>query len=273
MINEKVPNEKIDKKDLNKMFWRMQLFQGSWNYERMQNLAFLFCMKPVLKKIYKNSSKEEKTVAIKRHLEFFNTHPTMAAPILGISAAMEEQGRNNAGNAISSLKVGMMGPLAGLGDSIIWLTWMPICMSLGASFCSQGNPLGLILAFLMFNIVNVPLKYYGIKFGYEKGVAFLKETKNSDVIQRYTTMATILGLIIVGGLIPQMVAVKVPIVITINKVKVTIQEILDGIMPSLLPLIITFLCYRSIKKGKSSITILLLIIVAAIVLGAIGILG
>lgn len=265
--------EKLTNKDLRGIFWRMQWFQVSWNYERMQCLSFLYCLKPILKKLYKNSPKEEKVKAIKRHLEFFNTMPTLGAPILGISAAMEEKGGNEVGQAISSVKVGLMGPLAGLGDSIIWLTWMPICMSLGASFAAQGNPLGIILALLMFNAVNIPLKYYGIRFGYEKGISVLENAKDSGIIQRYTTMASILGLVIIGGLIPQMVAVNIPLTLTINEVKVVVQDVLNSIMPKIIPLIVTFICYRYLKKGKNPIIALLVIVVLAVILKIAGIIG
>lgn len=264
---------KITEKELKSVFWRMQLFQGSWNYERMQALGFLFSMKPVLKKVYKNRSKEEKAEAIKRHLEFFNTHPTLAAPILGVTSAMEEEAANEAGTAISSIKVGAMGPLAGLGDSIIWLTWMPICMSIGASFAKQGNPVGLILALVLFNVVNIPLKYWGIKLGYEKGLSFIKESKDSKVIQRFTTMATIMGLVLVGGLVPQMVNIKIPYVLQVGQVKVVFQQILDGIMPSLLAVLVTFLCFRLLKKGKNAVVILLAIIVLSILGKVLGLLG
>ena len=249
--------EKINKKDLNKMFWRLLAFQLSWNYERMQNLGYLFVMKPILKKVYKNSTKEEKIQAMKRHLEFF--------PIFGVTAAMEEQGGNNMGQAISAVKVGLMGPLAGLGDSLFWLTLSPIFKSLGASFASQGNPVFMIFPFL-FATITLITKYYGISLGYEKGTSFLNEIKNSDILKRGTTIATILGLVIVGGLIPQMVIVNISAVITVNKVKIVIQKILDGIMPSLLPLIVTLICYRMIKRKKSSVVILLSIIVLSILL-------
>lgn len=264
---------KVTKNDLKKMFWRLQLLQVSWNYERMQGIGFLYIMKPVLKRLYASADREGRTKAIKRHLEFFNTQPTLAAPIIGITAAMEERGGNEAGQAITSLKTGMMGPLAGLGDSLIWLTWMPICMSIGVSFAAQGNPLGLILALLMFNVVNIPLKYYGISFGYEKGVSFLEDIKATGIIQRFTVIATILGLVLVGGLIPQMVNINVPISFQINDVKVVVQDILDGIMPKLLPLLVTLICYFSLKRRKNTLTILFTIIIVSILGNWIGLLG
>jgi len=255
LIVQKNVETKIDKKILRSMFWRLQLFQVSWNYERMQALAYAFTMKPVLEKLYK--SKDEREVALKRHLEFFNTHATMAAPILGMTAAMEEKGGNDAGQGVSGIKVGLMGPLAGLGDSILWLTWMPIAMSIGAAFAKDGNIFGPILALVLFNLVNIPLKWYGIKIGYEKGVNFLAEAGKSGIVQRYTAMATMLGIVVIGGLIPQLVQLATPYVLKVGGTKIKFQEIFDGILPSLLPLVITIISFLLIKKGFSAIKILM----------------
>lgn len=271
-MSEIKDEKKLTKNDFRKVFWRMQAMQFSWNYERMQNLGYLYTIKPILKRIYSKSSKEERSTAMKRHLEFFNTNPIVAGPIIGVTAAMEEQGGNKLGQAISSIKVGLMGPLAGVGDSIFWLTWRPICMSIGAAFAAQGNPMGIILALLMFNVLSIPMKSYGIKYGYEKGASFFQEANKSGVIQRYTTMATILGLVLIGGLIPQMVTLKIAYIATVGKVKVDFQKQLDTILPYLLPMLFTLFCYRYLKKGKSSVILLLLIIAASIALKIIGVL-
>ncbi|MET3696678.1 PTS system IID component (Man family) [Bacillus oleivorans] len=256
------PEKSITSKDLKSMFWRLQLFQVSWNYERMQSLAYAYTMKPVLEKLYK--TKEERSEALNRHLEFFNTHPTMAAPILGINTALEEQNGNESGQGVSGIKTGLMGPLAGIGDSIIWLTWMPIVMSIGAAFAMDGNILGPILALILFNLVNIPLKWYGLKLGYNKGTNFLQEAGSTGIVQRYTTMATILGIIVIGGLIPQMVTLTTPFVLTVGDTEVKFQEIFDGILPNLLPLMVTLSSFFLIKKGKNPVVILLGTIVVCI---------
>ena len=82
--------QRITKKELNKVFWRSQLIQMSHNYERMQSLGTLYCLNPILKKLYKDKPKEEKINAMKRHLEFFNSHPVTIPFILGVTSAMEE---------------------------------------------------------------------------------------------------------------------------------------------------------------------------------------
>ena len=263
----------ITNKDLTKMFWRLNMLQSSWNYERMQALGYLYSMVPVLKKVYKDEPKEERAKACQRHLEFFNTMPTLTAPILGITAALEEKQKNEAGSAISALKVSLMGPLAGLGDGVIWLTWLPIWFSIGAAFAIDGNIFGPILAFVMFNILNQGIKFFGIRVGYKEGVKFIEKARDNRIIQRYSTMAAILGLIIVGGLIPQMVSVYIPFVLEIQGVTVAFQQVLDDIVPMLLPLLITLGVYSRIKKGVSLLKILFVILIGAIVLAAIGVLG
>lgn len=268
--NTEVNEKKIGIKTLRQMFWRLQLIQGSWNYERMQALGYLYCFKPVLKLLYKTET--ERADAMKRHLEFFNSHPTMVAPILGINAAIEEKGGEQMKAGVNGVKVGLMGPLAGVGDSILWLTWLPIAMSIGVSFAMAGNIIGPILALLLFNLVNIPLKYYGIKMGYEKGVSFLYDAEHSNVIQRYTQMALVLGLVVIGGLIPQIVKVTTPYVLAIGKTKLKFQEIFDGVLPSLLPLLVTFLCFIMIRKGVNPIKILFGIITLSILGKWVGIL-
>ena len=139
----------LTKKDRLAVAWRSTFIQGSWNYERMQNGGWAFSMIPAIKKLYK--SKEDRSLALKRHLEFFNTHPYIASPILGVTLALEEERANGVpvdDVAIQGVKVGMMGPLAGVGDPVFWFTVRPMLGALGASLAIGGNILGPILFFV-----------------------------------------------------------------------------------------------------------------------------
>ena len=123
---------KLSKRDRWDVCWRSTFIQGSWNYERMQNGGYAYAMIPAIKKLYKN--KDDQAAALKRHLEFFNTHPYLASPIIGVTLALEEDKANGAAVddvAISGVKVGMMGPLAGVGDPVFWYTARPIIAGLG----------------------------------------------------------------------------------------------------------------------------------------------
>ena len=128
----------LEKKDRISVCWRSTFLQGSWNYERMQNGGYCYAIIPAIKRLY--TTKEEQAAALKRHLEFFNTQPYVAAPILGVTLALEEDRANGApvdDAAIQGVKVGMMGPLAGVGDPIFWFTVRPI---LGALRSSATKP-------------------------------------------------------------------------------------------------------------------------------------
>ena len=128
--------KKLTKSDFFWAFVRSNFAQGSWNMERMQALGYCFGMVPILKRLYEG---EELKQAIKRHLEFYNTQPFVTAPIIGITAAMEEQranGKDIPDGVINGIKVGMMGPLAGVGDPIFWGTLRPITAS-WCIFCTH----------------------------------------------------------------------------------------------------------------------------------------
>ena len=146
----------LSKKDRWNVCWRSTFLQGSWNYERMQNGGWVYSLIPALRKLYPN--KEDLSAALKRHLEFFNTHPYLAAPVIGVTLALEEEKANGAkveNAALQGVKVGMMGPLAGVGDPVFWFTVRPILGAIGASLACAGNILGPILFFVVWNAIRI----------------------------------------------------------------------------------------------------------------------
>lgn len=138
---------KVTKSDLNKVFWRMQLLNVTNNFQSMQAIGFLSSFAPVLERLYSDKPKELKVKAMKRHLEFFNSHVNADALILGITAAIEETTEEDQKETVTGIKTGLMGPLAGIGDSILKFTWLPICGSIGAALALNGSVLGPILMF------------------------------------------------------------------------------------------------------------------------------
>ena len=152
------------------VFLRSNLFQGSWNFERMQALGFCFSMVPAIRRLYPENNEERRRDQASP--EFFNTHPYPAAPILGVTLAMEEQRANGApidDGAINGIKVGLMGPLAGVGDPIFWGTMRPVFAALGAGIAMSGSLLGPVLFFVLFNLVRLLFRYYGVAYGYKRG--------------------------------------------------------------------------------------------------------
>lgn len=258
----------LTKKDLMSTFWRSFTMEWAWNYERQMNLGYAYSMGPALKKLY-GSNKAKMAAALKRHLEFFNVTPWLSTFPLGISIAMEEQNAQSEDfdeDSINAIKVSLMGPLSGLGDSFFWGTLRVIATGIGTSLAMQGNILGPILFLLVFNIPALLARYYGLFIGYNIGTSFIEKVQKTGLMDKLSYGASVLGLAVVGAMVATMVTVKMPLKIGTGTDATTVQEIIDGIVPKMLPLLFTFFVYWLDKKGWKAQYILLLI-------AAIGILG
>ena len=297
----------LSKKDRMAVCWRSTFLQGSWNYERMQNGGWVYSMIPALKKLY--TTKEDRAAALKRHLEFFNTHPYLAAPILGVTLALEEDRANGApvdDVAINGVKVGMMGPLAGVGDPVFWFTARPIIGALGASLAISGNIVGPILFFVLWNVLRIAFLWYTQEFGYRAG-SKITDDLSGGLLQKVTRGAAMMGMFVLGALIERWVSIKfTPVVsktpvqkggyidwdhipsgakgikevltqwnmgkgMSLDKIKVTtLQDNLDQLIPGLAALLLTFLCMWLLKKKVSPIVIILGIFIVGIIAHVIG---
>ena len=210
MENDTIMTEKLQlsKSDRQKVWWRSTFLQGSWNYERMQNLGWAYSLIPAIKKLY--TKKEDQAAALERHMEFFNTHPYVAAPIIGVSLALEEEKANGAAiddAAIQGVKIGMMGPLAGIGDPVFWFTVRPILGALGASLALTGNILGPLIFFLAWNAIRMSFLWYTQELGYKAGSEITKDM-SGGILQDITKGASILGMFILAVLVERWVSIK-----------------------------------------------------------------
>ncbi len=271
----------------------------------MQNGGWAFPMIPAIKKLYK--TKEDRADALKRHLEFFNTHPYVASPVLGVTLALEEQRANGAeidDITIQGVKVGMMGPLAGIGDPVFWFTVRSILGALAASLAMNGNILGPLIFFLAWNIIRMGFMWYTQEFGF-KTESRIADDLSGGLLQDITKGASILGMFILGALVNRWVSVKFTPVVSSVKLSdgafidwsklpkgakgiqqallqqgsgmsltdykvTTFQDSLDLLIPGLAGLIITFICMWLLKKKVSPITIILGLFAMGIVFHLIG---
>lgn len=207
-------NYKLTKKDRLKVFWRSQFLQASWNFERMQNVGWAYAMIPALKKLYK--TKEDRSLALKRHLEFFNTHPYLASPVLGVTLTLEEEkaaGREIDNAAIQGVKIGMMGPLAGVGDPIFWGTLRPVLGAFAASLALSENWMGPIIFFLAWNIIRMAFLWYSQEFGYVQG-GNIAQNLAGGLMQKLTQGASVLGMFIMGVLVPRWTNMNFPMILS-----------------------------------------------------------
>ncbi|OCG19810.1 PTS mannose transporter subunit IID [Gilliamella sp. App2-1] len=269
----------IQKKDVISTFIRSNFQQASFNYERIHALAFCVDMIPTIKRVYQ--TQEEQRQALKRHLAFFNTTPTMCGPVLGVTIAMEEARANGApinDGTINSLKIGLMGPLAGVGDPLVWGTLRPITAALGASLALNGNMAGPLLFFILFNFVRLAMKWYGLTYGLSKGIGIVKDL-SGNILPKLTEGASILGLFIMGVLVTQWTSINVPLVVSKtadtngNEIVMTVQGILNDLVPGLLPLGLTLLMMKLLRKKVSPIILIFALFTVGIIGYGLGILA
>ena len=249
---------RITKKELNHVFWCSFQMEFSWNYERQMNMAYAYAIIPILKKLY--HTKEDMAVALKRHLEFFNTTPHIVTLILGINAAMEEENIHDPEfdvTAIDSIKTSLMGPLAGIGDSFFWGTLRLIATGVGTSLALQGNILGPILFLLIFNIPHILLRYLATGWGYRLGTGFLKKIQANGMMENLTFGASIIGLMVVGAMTATMISINIPLKIGSGENEVTVQSIFDDIVPNILCLGAFGAVFYLLKKEVKPLMILI----------------
>lgn len=259
------PN-KVTRKDLNKVFWRLQIFGvgTAINNVTAQAIAFATAMTPVLNKVYKDAPKEVRVAAMQRHLEYFLSQNTATGMILGITSALEETTKEDEKDAVVAVKAGMMGPLAGIGDSVFKLTIQAIAGSIGAAYALQGNFLGVILMFVIYNGINIAIKYAGIILGYQKGMEFVTSGEQAKMMSNIINLATMVGVIVLGALISSSVRFNIAYVIQVQDTQVAIQELLDGVMPNLLPLLITLGLYQINKRIPRKYLIVMIFVILII---------
>ena len=282
----------LSKSDRKKVWWRSQFLQGSWNYERMQNLGWAYSLIPAIKKLY--TTKEDQAAALELHLEFFNTHPYVAAPIMGVTLALEEERANGVeidDAAIQGVKIGMMGPLAGIGDPVFWFTVRPILGALGASLAASGNLVGPLLFFFGWNAIRMAFLWYTQAFGYKAGSEITKDM-SGGILKDITKGASILGMFILAVLVQRWVSINFTVNLpgkqlaegayinfpegpvsgaelkgilgqalgglSLDKIQPqTLQGQLNSLIPGLMGLLLTFLCMWLLKKKVSPISIIL----------------
>ncbi len=258
------PERMLTTKDLRSMYWRSTFLLGSFNFERMQAIGFCITLMPAIKKFYPDD-KTQQAAALKRHLEFYNTHPWISSVVFGVTAAMEEhrsKGEDIGDETITNVKVGLMGPLAGVGDPIFWGTARPVLGALGASLAVAGNWMGPLIYFFGINIIRILVRWYGLRWGYERGTAMVAEVGGGQ-LKRITQIAAITGLFVMGALVSKWTTIKFPTVVSRvtaddgTVTTTTLQDILDKLLPGLAALGLTFLCMYLLNKKVNALWIIL----------------
>ena len=274
---------KVTRRDL---IWSWVLWtffsHANYNYERLQATAFAHAMTPIIKRLY--HTPDEIRAALKRHLVFFNTEPNWGGVIHGAVIAMEEQRANGADiddDAINSVKSGLMGPLAGIGDTIDQGTILPILLALGIGIAGigtvtagetpslanlTGNPLGAVIFIVLAMVIFLAIGYGAYTQGYYRGRTFVTDILRSGALDRIITGASVLGNLVLGALAAQFVAVYVAYPLYVGNTHLNLQtDVADKIFPGVLGLGLVLMTWWLLRRRISPMTLVAVYLVVALV--------
>lgn len=265
----------LDRKDLMGVFLRFCCFpMVTINYERFQTLQYFSALSHVLEKLYPN--KEDRIDAARRHMAFYNTTPEWMGFTIGMNCAQEEQianmpkgeERTALEESVNTVKASLMGPLAGIGDSL-GATVNAIIGALAAGFALNGSIFGAVLSFILGNAYYFGIGYFSFFYSYKNGMKVIRDMNKTGILDRLMESATILGMTAVGALIPSWVGFKLTSAIAIGDYVLDIQAELDKIIPGLAPLALTIFLAWLYKKNISSLKLVGLIFVFSLIISLI----
>ncbi len=278
---EEIGEKILSRKDVLKAYFIYWLTgEVCHSFERMQAPAFCAALVPSLKKFYPNKEDQPKYIeALKRNMTFFNTEAHWGGgPCLGLTLAMEEKKSRNyeaiPGEMIMNLKTGLMGPLAGIGDTISWSTLMYLFIGLFLPLAQKGNPLGGIAPIVLLTIVCFGIGYFLTSKCYTFGYSFAENMLKSGLVNMIIAGASILGLFMMGGLASTYVTVQTPLQFATSAYSTSLQSILDSIAPGLLPLAVVLCVWGYLSKVKRNYFAATLgLTIISLVLGCLGVIG
>lgn len=238
----------LTKQDLKSIYRRSYFTGACLNYERYLGLGYCYAILPALKKLYKGEDLKEATI---RNTEFYNSHPFMHNVIMGVTIALEEQralGAPIEAQSISATKAALMGPTAGFGDSFFKGVVVTITGAFAAALAIEGNPIAPLVFIIPNLIVCILVRYYGTMMGYKFGTKFILKMKNSNIIQKFVEGSTIVGMMVTAGLITNYVKVNLSPVFKFAEKEIVLNDVINSVIPKLLPYCTVFLFYYIIKK-------------------------
>ena len=268
----------LSKKDVLKAFWKWTFFSHSnYNYERLQASGILQSMSHVPEKLYPDNPEEQKKF-MKRHMAFYNTEPHFGGIINGMVLAMEEEKASGADiddEAINSVKTGLMGPMAGIGDTLWQGTLQPIALAIGVSIASGGNVLGALVFAVIMCAVMFPIAYFMYMKGYTTGKSGVEAILSGGKMKQLIQAASIMGATVLGSLTANYVSATSNMKIKVGASELALQtDVLDKLLKGGVPLALTLLTLYLLKNRQmKSTTVMIIMVIIGLVLGAAGILG
>lgn len=267
--------KELDKKTLVKAFMLSYSSETCYNYERLQALGQTNQMITVVKKLY--DTHEEQVEALKKYMEFFNTEPSWIGTVIhGIQVSMEEQAANGAeitGADINALRTGLMGPMAGIGDTVSQAVVYPILAGICCSLALEGNMAGPILFEVVYKALMIGCGYTCFMLGYKQGKQAIFKLLQSGTLNRITEAFSIIGLVVVGNMAASRITVECPTAFKVGQVDIVVQDMFNQLLPGAIPLIIAMLVWWMVAKKMSPTLIIFVIFAVGIIGSVLGVLG
>ncbi|MDO4679798.1 MAG: PTS system mannose/fructose/sorbose family transporter subunit IID [Aerococcus sp.] len=263
MMNSK--SQKLEYADLKRASLRYMFgAQLGWNYERMMNIAYVHAILPAMKKMYGHDPKLLQEM-LRMEVQFYNSSPFMSAFITGIDLALQNEKGEEAKDSVIGLKTGMMGPFAAVGDALFGAVLPTIFGSIAAYMGLEGNPFGVIL-WLAVAVAILALRYFELPIAFREGKKLIANV--GDLLNNLTDSATLLGVLVIGGLIPTVVKVIVPFKFVIGKKELALQtDMFDKILPALVPIFLVSIAYWLLgRKHLNSTRVIWIFLIGSIAL-------
>lgn len=261
---------RLTKKELRSLFWRYQfMVESAMSYEKMHGAAWAWTYLPLADKYYKDKPEDYRNLLV-RHSVFYNTEPQTGQLVNGIVASLEEQigmGNLEVDEQLPvTIKASIMGPLAGIGDSVVQGILIPTLLSIGMGLATGGNPMGPIFYILSYGLIMALVTSLSFRSGYKLGLSAL-DVITGENARNIMKALNVLGIIVVGGLSASTIALNTAINIPMGEEMQPLQSVLDGVFPGLLPLIMVLLCWYLISIKRMSATKVILILIAIVTVG------
>ncbi|QWT17556.1 PTS system mannose/fructose/sorbose family transporter subunit IID [Collinsella sp. zg1085] len=266
LVEDSTTKCKLNKQDLRRVFWRSCMLDSSWTYERQQNMGYSYAMTRVVEKLYQPGSEKLKH-AYQRGLDFMAITPQLSTLLMGIDAALCERDACDSEfdeSTIQGIKTSLMGPLAGIGDSLIASTLRIIGTSIALGFAQQGSVLGPILLLVIFNVPGFLIRWFGLQLGYKYGSSIITSTAAADLMKKISFAASVVGLMAIGGMVASFISLDLSLMVGSSGYAQPLSEILDMIMPCMPQAAVFGFMYWVLGKKVKTTHVLLLTIVLCI---------
>ncbi|MCF1585606.1 PTS system mannose/fructose/sorbose family transporter subunit IID [Tetragenococcus koreensis] len=274
MTNKEVEISKEERKMLKQIFFRSFTVFAPFNYAKQGGSGFCYALIPFINKFYKE--KNEKISALTRHITWYNATQNVGTFIMGLAASMEKENSEkdyfNA-ESINTVKASLMGPFSGIGDTLFWGVLRVVAAGIAMTFGEQGNPLAPIIFLIIYNVPSIATRWYLTKLGYTVGAKYIESLYSSGLMGLLTKAASILGLIMIGGMTADSVTFETSLEFSLGGDQtLVLQDILDQIFVGIVPICFTLFCFYLLSKKKMNFALLIaLVVVFGIFLSVIGI--